>query len=250
MSPLVERQAQVAPSGAAFQPTHWSVVLAAREQDGAEGSQALAALCSAYWYPLYAFVRGRGYAPEDAEDLTQEFFLRFLERKSLRSVSPAAGKFRSFLLTCLKHFLANEWERARAQRRGGGQRPIPLEGGEAETRYSLEPADQNTPEIRFEKHWAFTVLENALKALAAEHAAKGQSAAFEELRGCLPGGQGSASRAEVAARRGVSLGAIDVAVHRLRQRFGALLREQVAQTVSSEGEIDEEIRHLISIVGS
>jgi DNA-directed RNA polymerase specialized sigma24 family protein len=234
----------------AFHNTHWSVVLAARDQKGTAAQAALASLCSAYWYPLYAFVRCRGFGPHDAEDLTQEFFYRFLERNSLLNVSPAAGKFRSFLLACLKHFLANERERAQAQRRGGGQFPISLDAGEGETRFLLEPADQVTPEALFEKRWAFTVLEQTMKALQQEYAAKQKGDVLEELKGFLPGGQGSQSRAELAAKRGVSASAIDVAVHRLRQRFGALLREQVARTVSSEEEVDEEIRYLISVLGS
>jgi RNA polymerase sigma-70 factor (ECF subfamily) len=223
--------------------------MAARDQEGTVARDALASLCSAYWYPLYGFVRGRGFSPEDAEDLTQEFFCRFLERNSLVNVSPAGGKFRSFLLACLKHFLINEWERAHAQRRGGGQVLVPLDIGEGETRLSLEPADKSTPDALFEKRWAYAVLEQTMKALAADYAAKNKADAFEELRGFLPGGQGSESRAELAARRGISAGAVDVAVHRLRQRFGALLRAQVAQTVASENEVDEEIHYLMSVLG-
>jgi RNA polymerase sigma-70 factor (ECF subfamily) len=234
---------------AAFHTTHWSVILAAREREGEAAKKALANLCSAYWYPLYAFVRARGSGPHDAEDLTQEFFARFLEKDSLANVSPSGGKFRSFLLVCLKHFLTNEWERARAQRRGGGETPIPLEGGEAETRYSLEPPDKLTPDLLFEKRWAFTVLEHTMKALEQEYARKGRGEEFAELKGFLPGGDGGGSRAELAAKRGVSASAVDVAVHRLRQRFGTLLREQVARTVASEKEVDEEIQYLISVLG-
>ena len=235
--------------GVSFLTTHWSVVLAARGDLESASRDALAKLCSDYWYPLYAFIRGRGCSPHDAEDLTQEFFYRFLQRDSLMHVRPAAGKFRSFLLACLKHFLANERERANAQRRGGGQATIPLEIEEAETRYLLEPPDKVTPEVLFEKRWAFTVLEQTMKALETEYAAKEKSDVFEELRGFLPGGHGNDSRAELASKRGISIGAIDVSVHRLRQRFGALLRQQVAQTVSSESEVDEEIRYLMSVLG-
>ncbi|PWU20464.1 MAG: RNA polymerase subunit sigma-24 [Verrucomicrobia bacterium] len=235
----------------AFHTTHWSVVLAARDPQGTTvGRDALARLCSAYWYPLYGYVRGRGVSQHDAEDLTQEFFCRFLEGNSLVNVSPAKGKFRSFLLACLKHFLVNEWERAHAQRRGGGQTPVPLDSGEGETRMSLEPADQLTPEGLFERRWAFAVLEQTMKALQGEYAAKNKSELFDDLKGFLPGGQGTESRADLAAKRGISTGAVDVAVHRLRQRFGTLLREQVAQTVSSEGEVDEEIRDLMTVLGS
>jgi RNA polymerase sigma-70 factor (ECF subfamily) len=182
--------------------------------------------------------------------LTQEFFCRFLQRDSLAHVNPRAGRFRSFLLTCLQHFLANERERARSQRRGGGRPIIPLEGGEAETRYSLEPADHVTPEVLFDRQWAFTVLERALEALRQECGRQDKGVAFQELEGFLPRGRGSVSRVELATKHGISVNAVDVAIHRVRQRFGALLRQQVAETVSSEGEVDEEIRYLISVLGA
>jgi RNA polymerase sigma-70 factor (ECF subfamily) len=226
------------------------MVLAARAKDGTVAREALASLCSTYWYPLYAFIRRRGSSPHEAEDLTQEFFFHFLERHALGRVQPAAGKFRSFLLACLKNFLSNERERAHAQRRGGCQSLLPLSGSDAETRYSLEPADQRSPEVVFERRWAFAVLERTMTEVRHEYAAAGKSALFEALQGFLPGGHGDASRADLAAKRGVSVGAIDVAVHRLRQRFGALLRQQVVQTVSSDAEVEEEIRYLISVIGS
>ena len=231
-----------------FHTTHWTIVLAAREKDGTVAREALASLCSTYWYPLYAFIRRQGSSPHQAEDLTQEFFFRFLERHSLGSVQPDGGKFRSFLLACLKNFLSNERERARAQRRGGGQSLVPLSGSDAETRYSLEPADQRAPEAVFDRRWAFAVLERTMTELRHEYATAGKSELFEAFQSFLPGGRGDTSRADLAAKRGVSPGAIDVAVHRLRQRFGALLREQVAQTVSSEAEVEEEIRYLISVI--
>jgi RNA polymerase sigma factor (sigma-70 family) len=237
-------------TAARFHTTCWTVVLTACERDGTVAREALAGLCSSYWYPLYAFVRHQGASPQEAEDLTQEFFLRFLERNSLSGVQPGAGRFRSFLLACLKNFLSNERERAHAQRRGGGRALVALDGGDAETRYALEPADHRTPEVVFERRWAFAVLERTLKELRREYARGEKSDLFEALQGFLPSGQGDVSRAELAARRGVSVGAIDVAVHRLRQRFAALLREQVAQTVSSEAEVEDEIRHLISVLSA
>jgi RNA polymerase sigma-70 factor (ECF subfamily) len=233
-----------------FHTTHWTVVLAARDEDSGVAHEALANLCSTYWHPLYAFIRRQGSSPHEAEDLTQEFFLRFVERNRLTNVHPSAGKFRSFLLACLKNFLANERERAQAQRRGGGQPLVPLDGTDAETRYALEPADHLTPEAVFERRWAFAVLERTMAELRREHFTAEKSEQFAELQGFLPCGQGGVSREELAARRGVSVGAIDVAVHRLRQRFGALLRQQVAQTVSSETEVEEEIRYLISVLGT
>src|SRR6185369_9011602 len=166
-----------------FHTTHWTVVLAAREKDGTVAREALASLCSTYWYPLYAFIRRRGSSPHEAEDLTQEFFFHFLERHALGRVQPAAGKFRSFLLACLKNFLANERERAHAQRRGGGQSLLPLSGSDAETRYSLEPADQRTPEAVFERRWAFAVLERTMTELRHEYATAGKSELFEALQG-------------------------------------------------------------------
>lgn len=236
-----------------FHTTYWTVVLAARDGEGITSREALATLCSTYWYPLYAFVRRQGAGPHEAEDLTQEFFVRFLERNALTNVQPAAGKFRSFLLACLKNFLANERERAHAQRRGGG-RPVVsldgLDGAEAKTRYSLEPVDHLTPEAAFERRWAYAVLERTMAELRREYSTAEKRQQFEELQGFLPCGHGGISRTELAAKRGVSVGAIDVAVHRLRQRFGALLREQVAQTVSSEVEVEEELRYLISALGN
>jgi len=249
MSPHFPAGGERMAEGVSFRATHWSVVLAAQADPEPAAREALARLCSDYWYPLYAFIRGRGCSPHDAEDLTQEFFYRFLERDSLMHVSPAAGRFRSFLLVCLKHFLANERERAHAQRRGGGCLPISLEIGEAETRYLLEPPDKVTPEVLFERRWAFAVLEQTIRALQAEYAAKDKADGFEDLRGFLPGGQGNESQAELAAKRGVSIGAVDVAVQGLRERFGVLLRQQVAQTVASENEVDEEIHYLMSVLG-
>jgi RNA polymerase sigma-70 factor (ECF subfamily) len=248
VTPDSQLRADAPATAAGFHTTHWTMVLAAQEKDGTVAREALAGLCSTYWYPLYAFVRRQGSSPHDAEDLTQEFFHRFLERDSLAYVRPAAGKFRSFLLACLKNFLANERERAQTQRRGGGRQFIPLDGDEAKARYASEPADQRTPESMFERRWAFAVLERTMTELRHEYAATEKSDLFEALQGFLPGGQGDASRAELAASRGMSPGALDVAIHRLRQRFGALLREQVARTVSSDAEVDEELRHLISML--
>lgn len=226
------------------------MVLAARDNDGVIAREALARLCATYWHPLYAFVRRQGSNPHEAEDLTQEFFCRFLERGSLTQVRPTAGKFRSFLLACLKNFLANERQRANAQRRGGGKPTIPLDIGDAETRYSLEPADQRTPDADFERRWAFALLERTIKELRREYSTDEKRVLFDDVQGFLPCGQGNVSRAELAARRGVSIGAIDVAIHRVRQRFGTLLRQQVAQTVSSEAEVEEEIRYLISVISN
>src|SRR5438034_3185468 len=169
-----------------FHTTHWTAILVAQAGDGTAAREALADLCSAYWYPLYVFIRRQGSTHHEAEDFTQEFFRRFLERHALGSVQPGAGKFRSFLLVCLKNFLTNERERAQTQRRGGGHAPVPLEGGDAETRYSLEPVDNRTPEAMIERRWAFAILEQTMAALRREHS--GKRDLFEVLEGFLPGG--------------------------------------------------------------
>jgi len=248
MAPDVPRRDDLPATASGFHTTHWTLVLAARDQDGPLAREALAGLCSTYWYPLYAFIRRSGITPHEAEDLTQEFFFRFLERNSLGSVHREAGKFRSFLLACLKNFLANERERAHAQRRGGGRKLIPLDSDEAKSRYSLEPADERTPESVFERRWAFAVLERTMTELRREYAAAEKSEVFEALRSFLPGSDADLSRAEIAAKRGMSAGALDVAIHRFRQRFGVLLRQQVARTVASDAEVDEELRYLISLL--
>lgn len=248
MSGVASTSSDLPTAGMGFHTTHWTVVLAAREKNGATAHEALGRLCTTYWFPLYAFIRRQGSSPHEAEDLTQGFFCHFLEKNPLVNVRPSAGKFRSFLLICLKNFLANERERANARRRGGGQPLISLDSRDAETRFSLEPADNRTPEAVFERRWAFAVIERTITELRHEYAGGGKSDLFEALQGFLPCGQGSVSRVELAAKRGVTMGAIDVAIHRLRLRFGALLREQVAQTVSSEAEVEEEIRYLISVL--
>jgi DNA-directed RNA polymerase specialized sigma24 family protein len=233
-----------------FNTTCWTLVLAARAEDGTPAREALGRLCSTYWCPLYAFIRRQGSSPAEAEDLTQGFFCDFLERNALASVRPAAGKFRSFLLACLKNFLANERKRAQAQRRGDGCALLSLDTGETETRYLLEPADHRTPEVVFERRWAFAVLDRTMTELRREYSTGQKREQFEELEGFLPGGRPIGSRAELAAKRGVSVGMIDVAIHRLRKQFGSLLRDQVAQTVSTGAEVEEELRYLILVLGS
>src|SRR5215831_10968421 len=170
-----------------FHTTHWTVVLGARSGNGPAAAEALASLCSTYWYPLYAFIRRSGFNRHDAEDLTQSFFFSFLKRDSLTNVSPLAGKFRSYLLTCLKHFLSNERRRNEAQRRGAGVQPIPLNGDAAETRYQTEPTDNVTPDVLFERRWAYTVLDHVLEELRQEYVQRDKGALFNDLRGLLPG---------------------------------------------------------------
>ena len=241
--------AEAAPGGAhAFLTTHWSVVLGAGEESSPAATEALEKLCRAYWYPLYAYVRRRGFAAPDAQDLTQEFFARLVEKHYLAGVDRSKGKFRTFLLAALEHFLANQWRDARAQKRGGGQTLLSLDDAAAETRYHLEPVDCDTPEKIYERRWALTLLEQTLSRLREECRATDKTQLFDELKGVLSGEESERTYAEIAARLGMTEGAVKAAVHRLRQRYGTLLREEIAQTVASPEEIDEEIRHLFAAV--
>ena len=228
-----------------FSATRWTLVLAAARGDATpRAAAAMEELCRSYWYPLYAFIRRRGYASHEAEDLTQGFFARLLDKHGLAGIDPAKGKFRAFLLAALKHFLANERDRAAAQRRGGGATIIRLDGLDAETRYGLEPAHELTPERLFERRWALTVLEQVLARLQAEFTAGGRGALFDALKDFLAG-SGSRPYARVAEELKMTEGAVKVAVHRLRRRYRELLREEIAQTVADPREIDEEIGYLL-----
>lgn len=232
--------------GSSFCTTHWSLVLLARDQQSPQAQQALAELCQTYWYPLYAYVRRRGHNPADAEDLTQGFFERLLAKDYLGDLTPGAGRFRSFLLTALKHFLANEWDRTQTRKRGGGQTIVSLDDQEAEIRYRLEPEDHVTPERLFDQRWALTVLERVLARLRAESAAGEKAALFDALKGFLSAEQPAGAYTETAARLGLKEGAVKVAVHRLRRRYGELLRAEIAQTVHDPADVEDEVRHLIA----
>ena len=214
--------------------------------------EALEELCRTYWRPVYAFVRRQGHGPDDALDLTQGFFARFLERKQVKLANPDRGRLRSFLLISLKNFLVNEWSRAQAEKRGGGRSFLSLdEQREAETRFLTEPADPAAPpDQAFEKRWALTLLDQALSRLRDESAATGGQEHFEALKVFVWGDQSAVSQVEIAAKVGMTPNALGVAVHRLRRRFGELLREAIAHTVASENEIDVELRHLIEVIGS
>jgi RNA polymerase sigma-70 factor (ECF subfamily) len=231
-----------------FSTTHWSLVLAAQGDDSGPAAKALASLCESYWYPLYAFVRRRGYGPHDAQDLTQAFFEKLLEKNTLKVVSQEKGRFRSFLLGALKHFLANEWDRSRAAKRGGGTVAISLDQGDAEARYRLEPADEMSADRLFERRWAMTLLDQVMKRLREEMESAGKAAVFEELKDHLMAGGASAPFAEAGERLGLSEGAARVAAHRLRKRYRELLQEEIAQTVADPSEVEDEIRHLISVL--
>ncbi len=226
-----------------FTATHWSVVLTAGRGDAPGARDALEKLCRSYWYPLYAYVRRRGYEPEDAKDLTQEFFARLLDRNAVATVRPEKGRFRSFLLASLNHFLADEWDKSRAQKRGGG-RVISLDLQTAETRLGEAAAENLAPDRVFERRWAIALLEQVYQRLAEEHRRHGKTELFAALRSTLAGASESAPYSQLAPQLGMSEGAVKVAVHRLRQRYRQLLRELIAETVSSPEEVEDELQYL------
>lgn len=227
-----------------FSTTHWSVVLAAGQESSPDAALALAELCRGYWYPLYAYVRRKGYAVADAQDLTQEFFARFLEKNYAGVADRRKGKFRSFLLASLEHFLAKEWTRAHRLKRGGGKTIIAWDGCDPEERYRLEPADDSTAERIYERRWALTVLEEAMGAVQRDYTAAGKQGVFEALRAVISGDDADVSYADLALRLEMSEGAVRVAVHRLRQRYGEAVRVEIAKIVQRPEEIEEELRHL------
>ena len=210
--------------------------------------EALEKLCRIYWRPIYSFVQRRGVRPEEAEDLTQGFFADLLERRSLTAVRKEKGRFRSYLLGALKHFLADEHRRAMAIKRGKGQRLIPLEELSADERIEGEPADPVTAEQIYERRWASTVLERVLSRSKDEYRAAGNAALFDSLKQLLPDEPGAPSQAEIAAQLGMTENAVRQAFHRFRQRYQSLLREEIAHTVATPGDIEDELRHLISVV--
>lgn len=239
-------QDSIVPGAREFHTTRWSRVLAA--QGGADSTQAraaMSALCRDYWYPLYAFVRRRGHAAHDAQDLTQAFFTTLLKTGALPA-DPARGRFRSYLLGALKHFLANEWHRVQAQKRGGGQQMVEWDALDAEARYALEPAEQTDAEALYDRRWALELLAHAMEKLRAEFERKGDGATFEALKGTLSGAE--TPREELAAKLGLSEGALKVAVHRLRQRYREVLRAEIAETVGDAAEVDGEMRHLVAVL--
>jgi RNA polymerase sigma-70 factor (ECF subfamily) len=238
------------PSGSRqFATTHWSLVGAAMSDEASQtrAREALEALCRAYWYPLYAFVRSRGYSTVDAQDLTQAFFTRIIETGGLASADRKRGRFRSYLLGAMKHFLANEWHRAQTQKRGGQVKFIEWDALDPEARYTGASELSDNPDHLFDREWAMETVDGALQTLRDEMVKAGKSDQFDELKGNLTG-QDESSREEIASRLGMSEGAVKVAIHRLRQRYRTLLRAAVAETVSNEAGLDDEMRYLVAVL--
>ena len=246
--PILRPSSEAGQRHAAFVTTHWSVVVTAGRSDTTRAQAALARLCQTYWYPLYTYVRRRGYSPPDAQDLTQEFFARLLAQNWLAQADRERGRFRTFLLAALSHFLANEWDKARAQKRGGSIQLVPLQLDNAETRYGQEPADPLTPEQCFERRWALALLDEVLNRLRQEQVAAGTGEMFDALKPCLVGDRQAQPYAALAAELGMTEGAVKVAVHRLRQRYRQLLREEIANTVATPEEVNAEMHHLFNVL--
>ena len=231
-----------------FTTTRWTLVLAAKRRDDPGGPEAFARLCERYYQPLYSYLRRRGETPEDAQDLTQGFMARLLEKDVLRHADRARGRFRAFLLTSLKHYAANEHARAAAEKRGGGEPLLSFDLGAAEGRYWLEPRDDVTPERLYDRRCALAVLERALQALRAEFRANGRESFFAAVQGTLTGDVGAAYP-EIAERFGMSESNVKVTVHRMRRRYAELVRAEVAETVETEAAVDDELRYLLMALG-
>jgi RNA polymerase sigma-70 factor (ECF subfamily) len=235
-------------SNKVFATTHWSVVLTAGQRELPQAAEALEKLCRAYWYPLYVYGRRQGNSPEDAQDLTQDFFSRLLDKNYLAKADRDRGKFRTFLLGSLKNFLVNEWKRAGRLKRGGGLEFFSIDANAAEDRYAAEPATEFNPDAEYETRWAVTLIEQVLSALRQEFDAADKTRLFEELKGFIWGDKSTTSYAEIAGHLNLTEGTVKVAVHRLRQRFRELLRAEVAHTVARPEDIDDELRHLIRVL--
>jgi RNA polymerase sigma-70 factor (ECF subfamily) len=237
---------KTAATGGIFATTHWTSVLAASRADSREAAVALEELCRTYWYPLYAYVRRQGHSREDAEDLTQGFFARLLEKNYLEGITSDKGKFRAFLLVALKRFLVNEWDRASRQKRGGGVTPLSLDWQDAETRYQINPAHDLSPDKLYDRAWAVIVLERVITRLRDENGADGKAGLYEQLKPFLMVGKSEIPYVRAAAELKMTEGAVRVAVHRLRRRYRELLREEITQTLANPAQADEEMQALFS----
>ena len=233
-----------------FRTTSWGLVLTAQDSNAERAGRALAALCEAYWPPLYAFACRRGLDTEEARDLTQAFFTHLLENRGLQKLRPGAGRFRSFLLTSFKNFQADERIKAEALKRGAGKQPIPLDFDSAESGSSIEATDELTPELLFERRWAMTVLQRVMERLRAEFAREGKSVQFDRLRGSLTGERPMPSHRQVAADLEMTEDAVKMAAHRLRKRFAKTLRAEIAETLEEPEAVEDEIRYLLSVLRS
>jgi RNA polymerase sigma-70 factor (ECF subfamily) len=232
-----------------FPTTDWSLVVSAGNPDAAGSRESLGELCQAYWYPIYAYIRHRGHSPDAAQDLTQDFFARVLEKGLFAEADPVRGRFRSFLRTVCTHYLANRREWQRAHKRGGGRSLLSIDGSDAETRYAREPAHELTPERIFDRSWALTLLSRVLDQLRWEYEESGRGAILDELGGVLTEDPQAAPYATIAERLGASEGAVRVALHRLRKRYGVLLRREIGATVHDPSAVDDEIRSLFAALG-
>lgn len=227
-----------------FPPTRWSVVLAARHDSSPRSAAAMEAICQAYWYPIYAYIRRCGQSPHDAQDLTQEFFARLLEKRWLDAVDREKGKLRTFLIVALKKFIAKEWRRASAQKRGGNRTHVSMDTAFAESRYAADARSGLPAEDIFEQQWALTLLELTLQRLQQEFESAGKLQEFEQMKHCLMAERGAIDYRSVAAQIKASEGAARVAVHRLRKRFREIYREEIAQTLAENDDLPGELRHL------
>jgi RNA polymerase sigma-70 factor (ECF subfamily) len=236
-------QGSTAP-GDVFATTHWTVVLAAGQRHTPSADAALEELCRTYWFPLYAYVRRRGHAKADAEDLVQAFFARLLTKNFLANLASERGKFRAFLLAALKHFLANEWDKAQAQKRGGGAAHLSLDWQTADTKFQVAATQEPSPDQAFDREWALALLAKVIERLQAECAADGKAKLFEQLKHFLMAGGGDEAQSAVAKALGMEEGAVRVAIHRLRKRYRALLRDEIANTLADAASVDEELRAL------
>jgi RNA polymerase sigma-70 factor (ECF subfamily) len=229
-----------------FAPTRWSVVLVAGHRSSPDSRRALALLCEAYWYPLYAYVRRRVSDADHAHDLTQAFFAELLAKNYVGSAKAQRGRFRAFLLTSLKHFLSKEWDKAKAQKRGGGKAPIPLDFESADSQYRIEPECALTAEQIYDREWALALLARILQRLEKESDDAGKAEQFRELKSFLIGEQTGATCSEIAGMLGTTEAAVKMAIHRMRRRYRELLREEIAETVSGPEEVEDEIRNLFA----
>src|SRR6266571_5571832 len=231
-----------------FATTHWSVVTAAGNTSSPQSDAALEKLCRTYWYPLYAFVRRKGHSPHDAQDLTQAFFARLLEKNYVAQADRERGRFRTYLLAALTHFLADEWDKARRLKRGGGREIVSFDAASAEERYRLEPIDQLDAAKLYERRWVTTLFDRVLARLEQEFRDSGKGELFNRLKGVLLAEKGGSSYAQLGLPLGLKEDAVKQAVHRMRRRYRELFREEIAQTVAGQGDAEDELKHIFAVL--